>query len=63
MQNEAAKRMAASFCIVPNDIQDMSYPYMGDNPRNIQNTKGKLDRLALFEGRNYNVIRGDSFIL
>lgn len=31
-----AKRLAASFCIVPSDIQDMSCSYTGDNPRNIQ---------------------------
>mgnify|MGYP006990130881 CR=1 FL=1 len=30
---EAAKRLAASFCIVPDDIQDMSCSYTGDNPR------------------------------
>jgi hypothetical protein len=36
IQNEAAKRLAASFCIVPGDNQDMSCSYTGDNPRNIQ---------------------------
>lgn len=35
-QNEAARRLAASFCIVPDDIQDMSCSYTGDNPRNVQ---------------------------
>ena len=58
MQNEAAKRMAASFCIVPNDIQDISYPYTGNNPRNIQGRKRKVNNLALFECKNYNVHHG-----
>ncbi len=38
-QNEAAKRLAASFCIVPDDIQDMSCSYTGDNPRNVQDKR------------------------
>jgi hypothetical protein len=34
-QSEAAKRLAASLCFVPDDIHDMSCSYTGDNPRNV----------------------------
>lgn len=32
---EAAKQLAASFCTVTDDIQDMSCSYTGDNPRDV----------------------------
>ena len=35
----AAKRLAASFYIVPDVLQNMPCPYTGDNPRNVQAKK------------------------
>ena len=39
IQNKAAKGLTASFCIVPDNIEDMSCPYTGDNPGKPQDEK------------------------
>ena len=57
MQNEAAKRMAASFYIVSGVLLDMSYSYINDNPRNIQDEKCGFHNLAPFKCRDYYIRR------